>query len=94
MSEATPKMPFRMIITDVFTIKNRGVVVVGKIESGELNKNDSVLLIGQDKVIRVTVSGIEMINPLVPRTNTTGLLLRNLQREDVEIGMIVTTEGI
>jgi translation elongation factor EF-Tu-like GTPase len=83
-------LPFRMVISDIFTIKNRGVVVAGKIESGELRKNDPVLVIGKDKALRAVVTGMDMY----PRTDNAGLLLRNVQREDIEIGMIVTTEGL
>ena len=94
MSHTTPKerLPFRMVIEDIFTIKSRGVVVVGKVESGTLNKNDPVFVIRQNKVLRVIVSGIDIFPPIA--VYKAGLLIRNVQREDIEIGMIVTTEGL
>jgi elongation factor Tu len=96
MSDKIPKekLPFRMVIEAIFTIKNRGVVVTGKVESGTLNKNDPVLVIGHDKVFRTAVTGIEMRHPPAPHTDNVGLLLRNVQGEDIEVGMIVTTEGL
>jgi elongation factor Tu len=94
MSDTKLNPPFRMVIEAAFIIKNGGVVVTGKIESGELRKNDPVLVIGHDKVLRTSVTGIEMRNPPALRTDNAGLLLRNVQPEDIEIGMIVTTAGL
>ena len=88
------EQPFRMVIDAIFTIKNRGVFVIGKVESGRLSRNESVLVMGYDKVLHVSVASIDHFNPIAPDTHNTGIMLRNVQREDVDIGMIVTTEGL
>lgn len=88
------EQPFRMVIDAIFTIKNRGVFVIGQVESGRLTKNESVLVMGYDKAMQVSVKSIDHFNPFEPHLRNTGLMLRDVQREDVAVGMLITTEGL
>lgn len=55
---------FRMIVEDVFSIKGRGTVITGQIESGTLNVNDEIYLRRTNSSRRVVVTGIEMFRKL------------------------------
>ena len=83
------KIPFRMTITDIYMIKARGVVVVGDVESGAPRKNQLIQIIGKMKTLHGSIAGIHTN----PSNKTLGILLKSIRREDVEVGMILTTEG-
>jgi translation elongation factor EF-Tu-like GTPase len=93
MSDKMPKekQPFRMTITDIFVIKARGIVVTGDADKGSfsLTKNQAVLLIGQDKTVRATITGLHTN----PSSKSFGVLLKGVRREDIVVGMVITTEG-
>jgi translation elongation factor EF-Tu-like GTPase len=93
MSETTPKarLPFRMTITEIYVIKARGIVVVGDAEKGSFSfkKNQAVLLMGQEKAVRATIIGIHTN----PSSKSFGVLLKGVRREDIAVGMVITTEG-
>jgi translation elongation factor EF-Tu-like GTPase len=93
MSDKIPKekLPFRMTITEIYVIKARGIVVTGDADKGSFSfkKNQAVLLLGQDKAVRATIIGVHMN----PSSKNLGILLKGVRREDIIVGMVITTEG-
>jgi elongation factor Tu len=92
----TPKRdldkPFLMPIEDVFTITGRGTVVTGKIEQGRVKVGDKAQLIGIKDTIETTVTGVEMFRKLMDEGeagDNVGLLVRGVERTQVERGMVV-----
>ncbi|NJL72270.1 MAG: elongation factor Tu, partial [Candidatus Competibacteraceae bacterium] len=92
----TPKRdldkPFLMPIEDVFTITGRGTVVTGKIEQGKVKVGDKAQLIGIKDTIETTVTGVEMFRKLMDEGeagDNVGLLVRGVERTQVERGMVV-----
>jgi translation elongation factor EF-Tu-like GTPase len=86
------RVPFRMVITDIYVIKARGIVVVGNADKGafKFKKSQPVFLIGQDKAVRAVITGVH----LNPSNKDFGVLLKGVRREDIVVGMVITTEGI
>ena len=93
MSDTAPKAkpPFRMTITEIYVIKARGIVVVGDADKGSFSfkKNQAVRLIGPNKTVQATIIGMH----LNPSSKDFGILLKGVRREDISIGMVITTEG-
>ena len=84
---------FMMPIEDVFSIKGRGTVVTGRIERGTLKLNDPVEIVGlMDKPMPTVATGIEMFHKQLDRGqagDNAGILLRGIDREQVERGMVL-----
>ncbi|MDZ5761192.1 elongation factor Tu [Lyticum sinuosum] len=77
---------FYMPIEDVFTIGGRGTVVTGRIESGVIKVGDSVEIIGFDKKIQTTCTGVEMFRKSLEKGeagHNVGILLRGVSKDDV-----------
>jgi elongation factor Tu len=89
--------PFLMPVEDVFSITGRGTVVTGRIERGVINTSESVEIIGmQEEKLTSTVTGVEMFRKLLDRGeagDNVGLLLRGIDKEAVERGMVVCKPG-
>jgi elongation factor Tu len=89
--------PFLMPIEDVFTITGRGTVVTGAVTQGRVHTGDKVQLIGIHEEIKDTVvTGVEMFRKLLDEGqagDNVGLLLRGIDRKDVERGMVVAAPG-
>jgi len=89
--------PFLMPIEDVFSIKGRGTVVTGRIERGVINLNDEVEIVGLGKdTQKTTVTGIEMFHKQHDKAEAgmnVGLLLRGINKEDVERGQVLAQPG-
>jgi elongation factor Tu len=89
--------PFLMPIEDVFSIKGRGTVVTGRIERGRVKVGDEVELVGlREESRRTVVTGVEMFHKTLDEGlagDNVGLLLRGIEREDVERGMVVAKPG-
>jgi elongation factor Tu len=84
--------PFLLAIEDVFTITGRGTVVTGRIERGVVNINDAVEIIGLRDTQQTVVTGIEMFRKQLERGeagDNAGLLLRGINKEQVERGQIL-----
>ncbi|KKP39027.1 MAG: elongation factor Tu, elongation factor Tu [Candidatus Peregrinibacteria bacterium GW2011_GWF2_33_10] len=88
--------PFLMPIEDVFSIKGRGTVVTGRIEQGVVKVGEDVEVVGIRETKKVTVTGIEMFHKLLDRGeagDNAGVLLRGVERTDVERGQVVAKPG-
>lgn len=89
--------PFLMQIEDVFSIKGRGTVGTGRIERGRIKTNDPVDIIGFSKEIKKSVvTGVEMFNKILDEGITgdnVGVLLRGVEKDELERGMVVATPG-
>jgi len=85
--------PFMMPIEDVFSIKGRGTVVTGRVERGKIKVGDPVEIVGlQEKSLSSVVTGVEMFHKSLDMGmagDNCGLLLRGIDRTDVERGMVV-----
>jgi elongation factor Tu len=89
--------PFMMSVEDVFSIKGRGTVVTGRIERGRVKVGDPVEIVGlREKSMSSVVTGVEMFHKSLDEGlagDNSGLLLRGIDREDVERGMVVAKPG-
>ena len=88
--------PFLMPVEDVFTITGRGTVVTGRIESGVCKVQDKVEIIGLGSHLESTVTGVEMFRKLMDEGqagDNVGVLLRGIDRTQVERGMVLCKPG-
>jgi elongation factor Tu len=89
--------PFMMSIEDVFSIKGRGTVVTGRIERGVVKLNEQVDIVGlRDEIEQTVVTGIEMFHKQLDQGiagDNAGLLLRGVDRDEVERGMVLAKPG-
>jgi len=89
--------PFMMHIEDVFSIKGRGTVVTGRIDRGVIHTGDPVDIVGlRDEVKKTVVTGVEMFHKILDEGqagDNVGLLLRGIDRDEVERGMVVAAPG-
>lgn len=88
--------PFLMAVEDVFSITGRGTVATGRIERGVVKVGDVVELVGIRDTRNTTVTGIEMFKKSLDQGmagDNAGLLLRGIQKEDVERGMVLAKPG-
>jgi len=89
--------PFLMPVEDVFSITGRGTVVTGRIERGVIKVGEPVEIIGiQEEKQSSTVTGVEMFRKLLDQGeagDNVGLLLRGIEKEAVERGMVVCKPG-
>ncbi len=89
--------PFLMPVEDVFSIKGRGTVVTGRVERGIMEKGKEVEIVGLTEEIRkVVVTGVEMFHKELDAAeagDNAGLLLRGIQRDDVERGQVLAKPG-
>ena len=88
--------PFLMPIEDIFSIEGRGTVVTGRIESGTININEEVEIVGLRPTAKTVVTGIEMFNKSLDKGqagDNAGLLIRGIKKEDVERGQVLAKTG-
>jgi elongation factor Tu len=84
--------PFLMAIEDVFSITGRGTVATGRIERGKVKVGETVEIVGLKDTRTSTVTGVEMFRKLLDEGmagDNVGLLLRGVQKEDIERGMVL-----
>jgi elongation factor Tu len=87
---------FLMPIEDVFSIKGRGTVATGRIERGIVKVNDEVEIVGLKKTTKTVVTGVEMFKKLLDQGqagDNVGVLLRGVEREDIERGQVLSKPG-
>ena len=88
--------PFLMPIEDVMTITGRGTVVTGRVERGEVKLQDEVEIVGIKPSTKTVVTGVEMFRKLLDQAeagDNIGVLLRGVQRTDVERGQVLSKPG-
>jgi elongation factor Tu len=89
--------PFLMAIEDVFSIKGRGTVVTGRIDRGLVKVGDNLEIIGlQEEKLSTTCTGVEMFHKLLDAGeagDNVGVLLRGIERDQVERGMVLAKPG-
>lgn len=88
--------PFLMPIEDVFSIKGRGTVATGRIEQGIIKLNDEVEIIGVRPTQKSVVTGIEAFKKQLDQGqagDNAGLLLRGIEREQIERGQVLAKPG-
>jgi len=88
--------PFIMPVEDVFTITGRGTVVTGRIEAGVVKVGEEVEIIGLKDTVKKVVTGVEMFKKSLDQGqagDNAGILLRGVERKDVERGMVLAKPG-
>ncbi len=89
--------PFMMSVEDVFSIKGRGTVVTGRVDRGRIKVGDPVEIIGlHEKSTSSVVTGVEMFHKSLDEGmagDNLGLLLRGIERTDVERGQVIAKPG-
>ena len=88
--------PFLMPVEDVFSIKGRGTVATGRIEQGVIKLNDEVEIVGVRDTQKSVVTGIEAFKKNLDQGqagDTAGLLLRGIEREQIERGQVLAKPG-
>src|SRR6266404_1796920 len=88
--------PFLMPIEDVFGIKGRGTVATGRVERGIVKVGEEVEILGIRDARKAVVTGVEMFRKLLDQGeagDNIGLLLRGIEREDIERGQVIAKPG-
>ena len=88
--------PFLLAVEDVFSIKGRGTVVTGRIERGIVKVGDEIEIIGYRDTRKSIVTGVEMFRKLLDQGqagDNVGVLLRGIEKNDVERGQILCKAG-
>ncbi|HIA91791.1 TPA: elongation factor Tu [Candidatus Saccharibacteria bacterium] len=87
---------FLMPIEDVFSIKGRGTVATGRVETGVVKVGEEIEIIGLKDTTKTTVTGVEMFNKNLDQGqagDNVGVLLRGVEREDIERGQVLAKPG-
>jgi len=88
--------PFLMPIEDVFSIKGRGTVATGRVETGIVKVNDEVEIVGIKPTTKSVVTGVEMFKKNLDQGqagDNVGVLLRGVERDDIERGQVLAKPG-
>ena len=87
---------FLMPIEDVFSISGRGTVVTGRVERGRVKTNDKIELVGIRETRETVATALEMFNKTLDEAlagENVGILLRSIEKNDVERGMVLAAPG-
>jgi elongation factor Tu len=96
MPERAIDKPFLMPIEDVFSITGRGTVGTGRVERGQVKVGEKVERVGIRETRECVVTGVEMFRKLLDSGqagDNLGLLLRGIEKEDLERGMVLAAPG-
>jgi elongation factor Tu len=88
--------PFLMPVEDIFTIQGRGTVATGRVERGKVKVNEQVEIVGIRPTTKTVVTGVEMFKKLLDEGtagDNVGLLLRGVERKDIERGQVISKPG-
>ena len=88
--------PFLMAVEDVFSITGRGTVATGRIERGKVKVGETVEIVGIRDTRSTTVTGVEMFQKILDEGmagDNVGVLLRGIQKNDIERGMVIAKPG-
>ena len=87
---------FLMAVEDVFSITGRGTVATGRVERGVVTVGDNIEIIGYVETRTATVTGLEMFQKTLEESvagDNVGVLLRGIQKDDIERGMVLAKPG-
>jgi len=87
---------FLMAVEDVFSITGRGTVATGRVERGTVTVGDNIEIIGYVETRTATVTGLEMFQKTLDESvagDNVGVLLRGMQKDDIERGMVLAKPG-
>ena len=87
---------FLMAVEDVFSITGRGTVATGRVERGVVKVGESIELVGLKNTRTTTVTGLEMFQKTLEESvagDNVGVLLRGIQKNDIERGMVIAKPG-
>jgi len=94
---ARPKdQPFLMTVEDVFSIKGRGTVPTGRVERGVIKPGDEVEIVGLKETRKTVATSLEMFHKMLDSAepgDAVGVLLRGIEREEIERGMVLAAPG-
>ena len=88
--------PFLMPVEDIFTIQGRGTVATGRVERGRVKVNEQVEIVGIRPTRQTVCTGVEMFKKLLDEGtagDNVGLLLRGVERRDIERGQVISKPG-
>jgi elongation factor Tu len=94
--ERDVEKPFLMPVEDIFTIQGRGTVATGRVERGKVKVNETVEVVGIKPTRTTVVTGVEMFKKLLDEGtagDNVGLLLRGVERKDIERGQVIAKPG-
>ncbi|ESQ39533.1 hypothetical protein EUTSA_v10000869mg [Eutrema salsugineum] len=89
-------LPFLLAVEDVFSITGRGTVATGRVERGTVKVGETVDLVGLRETRNYTVTGVEMFQKILDEAmagDNVGLLLRGIQKADIQRGMVLAKPG-
>ncbi|GAB4188497.1 MAG: elongation factor Tu [Simkaniaceae bacterium] len=88
--------PFLMPVEDVFSISGRGTVATGRVERGVIKINDKIEIVGLRETRESVATGLEMFNKILDEARAgenVGVLLRGVDKKDIERGMVLAAPG-
>ena len=88
--------PFLMPVEDIFSISGRGTVVTGRVERGKVKVGEEIEIVGIRPTVKKVVTGVEMFKKLLDEGvagDNVGLLLRGVEKDDVERGQVMAKTG-
>ena len=94
--ERETEKPFLMPVEDVFTITGRGTVATGRVERGTVKVGDTVEIVGMGSKLQTVITGVEMFRKMLDQAeagDNVGLLLRGIQRNEIERGQVLAKPG-
>jgi len=87
---------FLMAVEDVFSITGRGTVATGRVERGQVKVGDTIEIVGLRETRNTTITGLEMFQKSLDEAmagDNVGILLRGIQKVDIERGMVLSKPG-
>ncbi|GAB2269756.1 hypothetical protein Dimus_004678 [Dionaea muscipula] len=90
------ELPFLLAVEDVFSITGRGTVATGRVERGTVKVGETIDIVGLRETRSTTVTGVEMFQKILDEAlagDNVGLLLRGIQKEDIQRGMVLAKPG-
>ncbi|XP_023530750.1 elongation factor Tu, chloroplastic-like [Cucurbita pepo subsp. pepo] len=94
--ERQTDLPFLLAVEDVFSITGRGTVATGRVERGTVRVGETVDIVGLRETRNTTVTGVEMFQKILDEAlagDNVGLLLRGVQKADIQRGMVLAKPG-
>ena len=88
--------PFLLAVEDVFSIKGRGTVATGRVETGVVKVNEEIEIVGLRPTKKTVVTGVEMFKKNLDQGqagDNVGVLLRGVERDDIERGQVLAKPG-